>query len=80
MIRYIEVAIGRLERLFHYRIPSALDTRSLQPGARLVVPFGHRVAIAYFIRLIDQPEVTETKEVQAILDNPLPLPLIKLLQ
>jgi len=78
--RYIEVAVGRLERLFHYRIPETLNPMSLQPGARLVVPFGHRVAIAYFIRFIDQPSVSETKDVQAVLDNRLPLPLIKLLQ
>jgi primosomal protein N' (replication factor Y) len=79
---YVEVAIGRFARLLHYQMPAALNIKSLQPGCRLLVPFGSQVAIGYFIRYVDQPAVTETKAVLEILDgvSPFPPALIKLLQ
>lgn len=80
MSPYIEVAIGRLARLFHYQLPPAIGSRPIQPGTRLLVPFGPRVAIAYFIRYVETPSVSQTKEVLAVFDPLLPIPLIKLLQ
>jgi primosomal protein N' (replication factor Y) len=79
---YIEVAVSRLSALFHYRLPPHIVSSALHLGTRLLVPFGTRVEIAYFVRVINQPEVAETKEILAVLDHT-PLfskSLIKLLQ
>ncbi|MBI3359475.1 MAG: primosomal protein N' [Nitrospirae bacterium] len=79
---YAEVAIDPLPRLFHYRLPDSMESALLQLGSRLLVPFGTRVEIAYFVRWIDRTDIQGIKDVLAILDttSPLPPPLIKLLQ
>jgi len=79
---YVEVAISHIPRLFHYRIPASLEAVSLELGARLLVPLGTRVQIAYFVRSIDQTDIENIKDVLEIIDTTSPLPplLIKLLQ
>ncbi len=80
--QYVEVAIDRLPRLFHYRLPNPMASSSLQLGTRLLVPFGTRVETAYFIRFIEQTDIQKIKDVLSVLDatSPLPPMLIKLLK
>ncbi|MEK7747812.1 MAG: primosomal protein N' [Nitrospirota bacterium] len=80
--RYIEVAIGALPQRFHYHLPAELTTELLQLGARLVVPFGNRVQIGFFVRYVDQPDIVKTKAILAILDSPslIPSKLAKLIE
>ncbi len=78
---FIEAVIPEAEGRFHYHLPSAWGTRPLDPGTRLLVPFGRAWKVAHFVRRVDQPEVDATKEVLAVLDEAslVPPSLFKLL-
>lgn len=80
--RFIEVALAEAEGTFHYRLPASWPATLLEPGARLLVPFGRGWRLAYYLRPVDQPEVPEVKEVLALLgaDTSIPAALFQLLQ
>jgi len=80
--RYIEVALAEADGTFHYHLPSTWTSAALQPGARLLVPFGRGWRLAYYVRSVNCPEVQETKEVLALLDGDVSIPsgLFQLLQ
>lgn len=71
---FVEVALAEADGTFHYHFPSAWAAPSLTPGARLLVPFGRGWRLAYYVRSIDRPEVEETKEVLALLDDDVSIP------
>jgi primosomal protein N' (replication factor Y) len=79
--QFIEVVIAETDGRFHYHLPPSWPSRSLDPGTRLLVPFGRSWKVAHFVRVVDQPEVQTTKEVLAILDEAslIPPALFKLL-
>ena len=71
---FIEVALAEADGTFHYRLPSSWNSATLEPGARLLVPFGRGYRLAYYLRRIDQPEVQEVKEVLALLNRETSIP------
>ncbi|TAK00120.1 MAG: primosomal protein N', partial [Candidatus Manganitrophaceae bacterium] len=71
---FIEVALAEADGTYHYRLPSTWPATPLEPGVRLLVPFGRGWRLAYYVRRIDQPEVPEVKEVLALLDGDASIP------
>lgn len=62
MSRLLAVAIDApLRRLFDYRAPPGVDSRQLQPGIRLWVPFGRRRVVGVLVELRDESELPESK-------------------
>lgn len=66
---YIEAVLPEAEGKFHYHLPPHWQGRPLDPGVRLLVPFGRSWKVAHFIRRVARPDVAATKEVVAILDE-----------
>ena len=71
MKRYAEVVVDvqnrAVDRLFHYSIPQELQA-SLEPGHRVIVPFGSMTVVGYVIRTVDETPVDEVKAILRILD------------
>lgn len=69
MPTYVEVAVNvpRISGVFHYHLPAALEDQ-IRPGQLVVVPFGKQTVQGVVIKFVDQPEVADTRPVQAILD------------
>ncbi len=65
---YLECVLPEVEGRFHYHLPESLLGRVIEPGARLLVPFGNGWKVSYFIRSIKNPDVPKTKSVLALLD------------
>ena len=78
MTIYIEVAVNvpQVSGTFHYHLPPELEG-AVQPGHLVEVPFGHQQVQAVVFRFVQQPEVPETKAVNALLD---PKPVLTPLQ
>ncbi len=66
---FLECVLPETDGRFHYHLPSGLSSKKIEAGARLLVPFGRRWQVAYFIRMILTPDVSRTKGVLAILDE-----------
>ncbi|MDF1543475.1 MAG: primosomal protein N' [bacterium] len=63
-----EIAVpGPVRRTFSYSIPSGNE--SLQPGCRIIVPFGNRKLVGFFIRLAPPPSDIKLKNISQILDQ-----------
>ncbi len=76
----VEVAVAApLRRTFTYR---AEDPRALEPGRRLLVPFGARKAIGFSLGKAREAPPGETRDVLAVLDEApvLPADLLELLR
>jgi len=73
-----------LRRLFDYRTPPGVDSRQLQPGVRLWVPFGRRRVVGVLVELRDASELPESKlkAALAVIDEVpvLDAPLLELLR
>ncbi len=61
-----------LERAFHYLIPPSLEG-ALQPGMRVVAPFGPRERIGMCIQLLATSPIRALKPIRRILD---PIPVV----
>ncbi len=61
-----------LERSFHYLIPSHLSG-SLQPGMRVIVPFGSRELLGYVTRVVPSSPIRQLKTIRRLID---PVPVI----
>ncbi len=63
-MRYAEIAVHepKIQGVFHYHIPPEL-AEAVQPGAVVVVPFGPRQVYGVVLRLLETPDVPETKPV-----------------
>lgn len=66
---YAEVAVNipQVSGLFHYHLPPELAGQVL-PGSLVVAPFGNREVQGIVLRLLQQPEVRETRPLLALLD------------
>ncbi|RPJ52208.1 MAG: DEAD/DEAH box helicase, partial [Chloroflexi bacterium] len=67
---YVEIAVNvpQVSGLFHYHLPPDL-TGQVVPGCLVIVPFGNRHVQGIILRLLDRPEVIETRPVEAVLDS-----------
>ena len=68
--KFAQVGIDSpLRRLFDYRIPDSIT--QLQPGCRVVIPFGKRSLLGIVVKLIDTPSIdaSRLKTIQANLDD-----------
>ncbi|HHW07950.1 MAG TPA: primosomal protein N' [Clostridia bacterium] len=66
----VEIADRKVDRPFHYYIPPELK-EAVQPGVRVLVPFGHRQLEGYVIGLADQADVSEVKPILAVVEGEL---------
>lgn len=64
----IAVNVPQVSGLFDYHLASELAGR-VQPGSLVVVPFGQKRVQGIVLDLHDQPEVLQTKPVEALLDD-----------
>ena len=64
----VDVPSRAVDRPFHYLIPSQLQEH-LQPGHRVIVPFGAQTLVGYVIRIVDESPVHEVKPVLRLLDE-----------
>lgn len=67
-MNYVECVLPETSGCFHYHLPQVAQGKTLEPGIRLLVPFGRGRKVAYFIRSIAVPDVPRTKAVLALLD------------
>ncbi|MGI6097502.1 MAG: primosomal protein N', partial [Dethiobacteria bacterium] len=69
---YAEVVIDLMsdavDKPFHYRIPPALE-QEVKPGRRVLVPFGSRQLTGFVLRLLEKPEIKQTKDITDVLDE-----------
>lgn len=64
----VDVQSRAVDRPFHYYIPPQLYG-SLQPGHRVIVPFGSLTVVGYVIRIVDESPIDEVKPILRILDE-----------
>ncbi len=66
---FVEIAVNvpQVSGLFHYHLPKDLADQVV-PGSLVVAPFGNRQVQGIVLRLLDRPEVSETRPIEAILD------------
>ncbi len=69
MTIFVEVAVNvpQVSGTFHYHLPVELEGQ-VQPGHLVEVPFGRQQVQGVVFRLLDQPEVPETRPVLSLLD------------
>ncbi|MBW8011826.1 MAG: primosomal protein N' [Chloroflexi bacterium] len=69
MPTYLEIAVNvpRVSGVFHYHLPSEMEGQ-VEVGHLVEVPFGKQTVQGIVLRFVDQPEVAETRPVNAILD------------
>ncbi|NJD59591.1 MAG: primosomal protein N' [Anaerolineales bacterium] len=69
MTTYVEVGVNvpQVSGTFHYHLPPELEGQ-IKPGHLVEVPFSRQRVQGVVFRLVDQPEVPETKPVTALLD------------
>ncbi|EAR61425.1 primosomal protein N' [Neptuniibacter caesariensis] len=65
-----------LRRLFDYLPPEGISVENLQPGIRVIAPFGRREVIGVLIEVAEESEfsLNKLKRVKSLLDNSPPLP------
>ncbi len=68
-MKYLECVLPETDGRFHYHLSENDITKKLEPGSRLLVPFGRGLKVAYFIRRLSRPDVPTTKAVLALLDQ-----------
>jgi len=70
MRSYVEVAINlpQISNSYHYHLPADL-AESVQPGSLVIVPFGRQRVQGVVLRIIDIPEVAETRPVENLVDE-----------
>lgn len=70
MTIFVEIAVNvpQVSGTFHYHLPPGLEG-AVQPGHLVEVPFGQQMVQGVVLRLVDQPDVPETKEVLSLVDD-----------
>lgn len=77
---YAEIVIGLpIKKPFHYRIPVALRDKA-DIGKRAWVPFGTRKIVGYIVGFVERPQVSEVREISALIDESEPIIDDKLLE
>lgn len=64
----VEITNRRLDRIFHYAIPSALQPK-IKLGSKVLVPFGYRKIRGIVVGFVPTPEVEPVKEISELLDE-----------
>lgn len=66
---YVQVAVNipQVSGVFDYHVPEDLDGE-IVPGCLVVVPFGSRQVQGVVLRQVDQPQVADTRPVNALID------------
>lgn len=64
----IDVAAAAIDSLFDYQIPEHLEG-SVQPGVRVIVPFGPRKVMGFVTELTDESEFDQLKEIIEVMDH-----------
>ena len=69
MSTFVEVAVNvpQVSGTFHYHLPPELEG-AIKPGHLVEVPFGRQQVQGVVFRLVEQPEVPETRAVSSLLD------------
>jgi primosomal protein N' (replication factor Y) (superfamily II helicase) len=69
MLTYVEIAVNvpHVNEVFHYHLPAELEGQ-IQPGQLVEVPFGRQQVQGVVLRYVDEPEISQTKPVSALLD------------
>lgn len=62
----ISINLSQIEQSYHYAIPAEMQGR-LKAGNLVLVPFGKQQVQGVVLALLDQPEVSETKEILELL-------------
>ncbi len=76
MTIFVEIAVNvpRVSGVFHYHLPEHLEDK-VDCGHLVVVPFGQQTVQGVVLHKVQNPSVTKTKAVQALLDpNPVVTP------
>jgi primosomal protein N' (replication factor Y) len=70
MTEFVEVAVNvpGVSDVFHYHLPDELAGK-IRPGHLVQVPFGRQEVQAVIVRSIEQPSISETKAITALLDE-----------
>lgn len=70
MQRYVEVAINlpQISESYHYHLPPEMEG-FVQPGSLVILPFGRQTVQGVVLRMIDAPEVSETRPVSELLEE-----------
>lgn len=63
----VELPVTRVDRVYHYAIPLSLQG-FIQPGVRVLVPFGQRRLPGYVVGLSAPPSGVVLKEIHGVLD------------
>ena len=61
-----------IEKTFHYLVPPTVEA-TLQPGMRVLAPFGPRERLGFVVKRLSESPVRELKTIRRVLD---PLPVI----
>lgn len=64
----IDVAAAAIDSLFDYEIPENLEG-SVQPGVRVVVPFGPRKVMGFVTELTSESDFESLKEIISVMDH-----------
>lgn len=68
----VSVNVPAVSGCFDYSIPDNMRAM-LTPGCLVEVPFGRQLVQGVVLELVDEPEVADTREIQALID---PLPVL----
>ncbi|MFG6148967.1 primosomal protein N' [Halobacillus sp. B23F22_1] len=63
----VDVPSQNTNRLFDYGIPEKFES-VVQPGVRIIVPFGPRKVLGYVITLADYSEFAKVRQIEDVLD------------
>lgn len=63
----VDVAASPTDNLFDYLIPNHL-INTVQPGVRVIVPFGVRKVMGFVVEITNESEFTELKEIVDVMD------------
>ncbi len=64
----VSINISQIDKSFSYSVPRELEGE-LFPGSLVLVPFGERIAQGVVLAPLEEPEVSEVKEVIALLSD-----------
>nr|WP_289037299.1 primosomal protein N' [uncultured Allobacillus sp.] len=64
----IDVAAAAIDSLFDYEIPENLEG-SVQPGVRVIVPFGPRKVMGFVTELTSESQFESLKEIISVMDH-----------
>ena len=72
MFAQIAVNVPTVSGVFDYHIPAELSGQ-VASGCLVVVPFGRQLVQGVVVRLVEEPQVQQTRPVESLLD---PLPVL----